>query len=113
MRPPFAALLLLALPAAALAQDRPVLQPMRDATIDYQVEGSGTEGPRSLRMMFAAGGQKLRIDMPGQPGFMVMDRLRPQGRPEICPQGHRDHRRAALHRLGKHRRACGRRLRHR
>ena len=62
------------LPLAAAAQDKPVLAPTRDATIDYKVEGRGNTGPQSLRMMFTAGGKKMRIDMPGQPGFVVMDR---------------------------------------
>jgi hypothetical protein len=81
MRLHFVAFVLLTLPCAALAvatvaaaQDRPVLAPTRDATIDYKVEGRSGNGPKTLRMMFTAGGKQMRIDMPEHPGYVVMDR---------------------------------------
>lgn len=73
MRASLALAALLAIPAAALAQDRPPLSPTRDATIDYQVEG-GAGRARSMRMMLSDGGKLMRIEIPGQPGYMVMDR---------------------------------------
>lgn len=74
MRMHAAALALFALPCAALAQDRPKLAPTKDATIDYSIESGSRNGPKSLRMLFAAGGGRMRIDMPGQPGYVVLDR---------------------------------------
>ncbi len=73
MRPPLVLAALLALPVAAVAQDRPPMSPTRDATIDYRVEGANG-GPRTMRMFLAAGGKLMRIEMPGQPGSMIMDR---------------------------------------
>jgi hypothetical protein len=70
---------LLALPCIApasnaWAQDRPPLAPTRDATIDYRIEGGASGGARQMRMQFTAGGKLIRIEMPGQQGYVVMDR---------------------------------------
>ena len=73
MRLPLALAALLAVPVAVQAQDRPPMSPTKDATIDYRVEGANG-GPRSMRMFLAAGGKLMRIEMPGQPGYMIMDR---------------------------------------
>jgi hypothetical protein len=64
----------LALPCAAHAQDRPPLAPTKDATIDYRIEGGTANGVRQMRMLFSAGGRMIRINLPGQPSYMVMDR---------------------------------------
>ncbi len=50
------------------------MAPTKDATIDYTIENGGAGGPRSMRMLLASGGKLMRIEMPGQPGYMVMDR---------------------------------------
>jgi hypothetical protein len=62
-----------ALAGPALAQERPVMVPSKDTTVDYQMEGR-SGGPRSMRMMYSAGGKMIRIDMPGQKGYVVMNR---------------------------------------
>lgn len=72
---PSAALLLL-VAAPAGAQDRPaVLQPARDVTVTYRMQG-GAGGPaegQSMRMAWSVAEQRLRIDPPGG-AWVVIDR---------------------------------------
>ena len=75
-RLPAAALALAALAAPALAQDRPQLQPTRDATIDYRLEGHNTPSgqPRTMRMFVTAGGGKTRIEPSEGRTVIILDR---------------------------------------
>ncbi len=81
MMPHALALSLLALLAAAgtaAAQDRPMLQPSRDVTITYRVEGAaasaipgGIDGP--LRLSWDAAHQRLRAEAEGRPQAVLVD----------------------------------------
>jgi hypothetical protein len=71
-----ATLLVAALPAAA--QDRPPLQPTRDVSVTYRFEGAapGPGGPPvtgEMRLSWLASEQKMRMDPPGNQGWMVTD----------------------------------------
>ena len=72
----FAAALMLA-PAGASAQDRPVLEPVRDYAATYRATGNGagqtTGRPAELRLSWLASAQTLRIDRPGY-GYALHDR---------------------------------------
>lgn len=75
MRGIVAALLALG-PAAAAAQDRPVLSPTRDVDVVYMmVQADAPGGPRVVeeRMRWAAAAGKLRIDPPTRGLWVVMD----------------------------------------
>ena len=56
----------------AVAQERPVLQPTRDAVIDYRVEGRSTQ---NVRMYVTAGGNKTRIEPADGKSLILIDRL--------------------------------------
>ncbi|MBK1662389.1 hypothetical protein [Paracraurococcus ruber] len=60
----------LARPAAA--QDRPSFQPARDVAIAYRVTAGPAAG-RELRMAWLAAARKLRVDLPGEAGWTVVD----------------------------------------
>jgi hypothetical protein len=74
----------IAAPGLALAQDRPLLQPTRDVTITYRVLGAGgqpagapgaTPGQATeLRMSWLVAQNRMRVDPPGMPGYIVADR---------------------------------------
>ena len=81
MTPPVLALPFLALLASAgtvAAQDRPMLQPNRDVTVTYRVEGAaasaipgGVDGP--LRLSWDAARQRLRAEAEGRPQAVLVD----------------------------------------
>lgn len=63
----FAVPLLLALPAAA--QDKPSnVIPSRDVAVTYKMNDA-----QEMRMSWTGAGQKMRIDMPGGQGAMIVD----------------------------------------
>ena len=62
-----ARLVLLLVPAAAWAQDRPALTPTRDVDVVYHAANI------EQRMRWLAAGHKLRIDPPGAGMFMIVD----------------------------------------
>lgn len=69
---------ILLLPAGAMAQPRPLVQPTRDVTVTYQVDGAarqaipgGIDGP--LRLSWDAAGQRLRADSPSRPQAVIVD----------------------------------------
>jgi len=71
-------LALLAAASSAVAQDRPMLQPSRDVTITYRVEGAaasaipgGIDGP--LRLSWDAAHQRLRAEAEGHPQAVLVD----------------------------------------
>ena len=77
---PLAALVLLAVlvGTAAAAQDRPLVQPTRDVTVTYRVEGAaadaipgGISGP--LRLSWDAAHQRLRAEADGRPQAVLVD----------------------------------------
>ena len=78
---PLAALALLAVlsgTAAAAAQDRPLVQPARDVTVTYRVEGAaadafpgGISGP--LRLSWDATRGRLRAEVDGRPQAVLLD----------------------------------------
>ena len=72
------ALVLLAAAGTAMAQDRPLLQPSRDVTVTYRVEGAassaipgGIDGP--LRLSWDAAHQRLRAEAEGRPQAVLVD----------------------------------------
>ncbi len=66
--------LLLALPATALAQDRPPITPSRDVAVTYRFLGQSMPqgAPQSMTISWLAAQQLMRSDLPGM-GYMVMD----------------------------------------
>jgi hypothetical protein len=66
------ATMLIALPAQA--QDRPPLNPSRDATVTYTITGANPQGggPPIITMAYQASTQMRRMDMGGM-GYMVVD----------------------------------------
>ena len=71
-------LALLAAAGTAAAQDRPLLQPSRDVTVTYRVEGAamsaipgGIDGP--LRLSWDAAHQRLRAEAEGRPQAVLVD----------------------------------------
>ncbi|MGE0224138.1 MAG: DUF4412 domain-containing protein [Acetobacteraceae bacterium] len=62
-----------ALATAALAQDKPLLQPTRDASITYKTLGS--DPGRTMQISHAAAGGLTRMDMPAMDGgYAIVDR---------------------------------------
>lgn len=68
----------LLLAGTAAAQDRPLLQPSRDVTVTYQVEGAaasaipgGIDGP--LRLSWDAARQRLRAEADSRPQAVIVD----------------------------------------
>lgn len=72
-RPTLACALLAAaaVPALALAEDRPLMTPTRDVAITYRVLG-----PRqgTLHMSIQAGSGLTRVESPNRPGYAIVDR---------------------------------------
>lgn len=67
IRASFALPLLLALPAAA--QERPAnVMPTRDVAVTYKVNDA-----QEMQMSWAAGGQRMRMDMPNHQGAVIVD----------------------------------------
>ncbi len=69
---------LVAAAGTASAQDRPLLQPSRDVTVTYRVEGAaasaipgGIDGP--LRLSWDAAHQRLRAEAEGRPQAVLLD----------------------------------------
>lgn len=80
MRPALCLSVLVPLAAAgtAAAQDRPLLQPSRDVTVTYRIEGAaasaipgGIDGP--LRLSWDAAHQRLRAEAEGRPQAVLVD----------------------------------------
>ncbi len=65
-----------ALPGPARATPAPRFLPLRDVTVTYAVTGIGRDGPTQVRVAVAAGGVRARIDAPGLPGYLLIDRAR-------------------------------------
>jgi hypothetical protein len=81
-----ALVLLAAVPAVALAQDRPQIFPTRDVAVSYRFLGNTGGGPQGMNVSWQASTQTMRNDIPGmgwmvadhrnQRGFMVMEQMR-------------------------------------
>ncbi|MBP0446295.1 DUF4412 domain-containing protein [Roseomonas sp. SSH11] len=68
-----AALALAALPA--LAQTGPAhLRPTRDVAVTYRMEGGSPQQPKEMRMAWDVSTERQRIEAPGAPGWMLIDR---------------------------------------
>lgn len=70
--------LLLAAPFAIRAQDRPRVQPSRDVTVTYRVEGAAASVvpggiPGALRLSWDAAGQRLRAEPEGRTQAIIVD----------------------------------------
>lgn len=65
-------LLLLAMAGSALAQERPAITPARDVAVTYRVTAEG-QPPGEMRMSWLAARRLMRMDMPGGPGWIVLD----------------------------------------
>lgn len=66
---------LAAFPAAA----QPVVQPTRDVVVEYHITGAGMTTPGrnhvdSVKISYAARGQRMRMEPGGQPVFVIVDR---------------------------------------
>ncbi|MCW3474974.1 DUF4412 domain-containing protein [Limobrevibacterium gyesilva] len=61
---------------AAAAQDHPPFEPTRDVTVDYVTDARSRAPnmPNTMRIYLAAGGKRMRMEAPGMPGYMLMDR---------------------------------------
>lgn len=59
----------LCLACPALGQERPPPFPTRDALVEYRVEGE----PAGLRAAFLAAERLVRLDLPGEQGWLVTD----------------------------------------
>lgn len=71
--------LLLPTLTVAAAQDRPRLVPDRDVTVTYRVLGDAAHianapAVSSVRASFSVQGERLRVEAPGQPAYMLLDR---------------------------------------
>ncbi len=70
--------LLSAMPPAARAQDRPRIQPSRDVTVTYRLEGDAADAvpggvPGALRLSWNAAGQRLRAEPEGRTQALIVD----------------------------------------
>ena len=63
--------LLAALPAAAAAQERPIVLPTRDVDVTYRSQPADT--PIEQRSRFSAAMQRTRLDLPTPGLFSIMD----------------------------------------
>ncbi len=77
MRHAIATALIVALPFAAQAQDRPQIYPTRDVAVTYRVSGQGQGA--ELTMQWSAAQQLMRMNMPGGVGYMVADHQNQRG----------------------------------
>lgn len=78
MRSILASLASILVAGPALAQDRPPLIPTRDVSIAYRstVVPPGVPAGATLRMSWLVAEQKLRVDMPGDVGWSLVDQRR-------------------------------------
>ncbi len=67
-----AALALLAA-AQALAGDRPALRPTHDVAVVYRIDVPGRSDTARITMTWANHGTKLRVDLPGDSGYGLVD----------------------------------------
>ncbi len=58
----------------AAAQDHPPYMPTRDVAVEYKVKSGPDDAPQHIHMMFTAGGDRVRVEPPGMPGYSVIDR---------------------------------------
>lgn len=58
--------------AVAFAQDHPAFLPTRDVAVTYQLS-NGQQGAQTTHLYYSAAGKQLRIDTPGNAGYVVMD----------------------------------------
>lgn len=72
-----AAALLVAIPAAAGAQDRPQIYPTRDVAVTYRVAGQGQSA--ELTLLWSAAQRMMRMNMPQGMGYMVADHQAQRG----------------------------------
>lgn len=66
----------LLLPVMASAQERPAVRPTHDVTVDYQlqaVDAHGSASVRIIRLSWTGNGNRLRLDMQGGTGFVLVD----------------------------------------
>lgn len=63
---------LIAAACPALAQPTR-LQPTRDVTVTYAITAPNSPPGMTMRMQFAAQGNRVRVDLPGGMGFGIMD----------------------------------------
>ena len=77
MRHAVLAAALLALPAAAQAQDRPQVFPSRDVAVTYRVSSQGQAA--ELTMQYAAQARLTRMTLPGGMGYVVADHRNQRG----------------------------------
>ncbi|WP_305123546.1 hypothetical protein [Roseomonas sp. GC11] len=69
----FSSLLVLALPEVARAERSPVpLRPSRDVAVVYRVQ-SGRQPPQTVPAAWLAAAQRVRLEPPGLPGWVLAD----------------------------------------
>lgn len=66
-------IVLMAASVPALAQDRPLLEPTRDAAVVYQISPPKGAPPRQIKMRFSATLKKIRLDA-ADGNFLIFDR---------------------------------------
>ncbi|MBR0683798.1 hypothetical protein GXW74_25195 [Roseomonas eburnea] len=71
MRHTLAAALIVALPVAVEAQDRPSLEPTRDVMVTYRVETGGISV--EMTTIWSASARLGRMNLPGAAGYVVAD----------------------------------------
>jgi hypothetical protein len=71
---PAAVLCALLATTAAHAQQRPLLLPARDAAVTYRMTDNKDHQTADMHAYFKAGGGLMRVDPPGAPFYMILDR---------------------------------------
>lgn len=59
---------------AARVEERPALLPQHGALVVYRVTSSAKGAPSEARVAFQAGGERLRVEPGGAPGYVIVDR---------------------------------------
>lgn len=57
----------------ARAQEHPLYLPTRDVTVVYAVTSKQNAAPSQARMLYSASAERMRLDAPGQQGFVIID----------------------------------------
>ncbi len=68
--------LIVAVALPAQAQERPSVRPQQDVAVSYRVQQVGQQGEavaRTIQMYWTGQGSRLRLEVEGQPGFVLVD----------------------------------------
>ncbi len=57
------------------AQERPAIVPSRDVTVDYRIDAKSSAAvPSKVHVEIQAGGNRIRVEPPDLPGYLLVDR---------------------------------------